>query len=363
MTVPLEINKSLLHQPLQLLLGDAQAQVIDFSIKTLKPGLGNPTSLGVYRVSGKSNAGDFSMVVKHLATGNEFMDASKPTYWNYWLREIDFFESPIAQRIPASLGYPKYLGQTRLSDGTALFWNSDLGDLEKTVWSWEDCLEAARIVAELNSIKTSDFDDYIWLNRSQPEGWLAYREGFFLPVLPLVAERAHSTPERAKAFELYGLYLPKQELMGEILHAGRQTFIHGDFNLNNLVHTKGNPSVIALDWQLCGVGRVGMEVASIFNTAYELGFIEATKDQFEQICSVYTARFNELNPSNPVQLDEVRLTAAACGQWILSGVGFFLIMRAQDETDAEYETRIDAMVDFFSTGPMMIYCSILDELL
>ena len=360
MTATFELTSEILTPVVRRLLDDSAANVSEFSIHALKPGLGNPTSLGVYRVKGTAGQ-PFSLVVKHLANGLPMMDASEPTHWNYWKREIAFFESPLAERIPRSIGYPKYLGQSTLADGTALFWNADLGDLEKSKWTWDQCLNATRLVAELNSIDSRDLDDYEWLNRTQVEGWDEFREGFFVPMHPKVVELAKAKPSTAAALEVFGPFLPRQDFIGQIMHSGRQTFVHGDFNLNNLVPVSNEAqSIIALDWQLAGVGRVGGEIASIFNTARELGVITGTSEEFEELCEVYTERFNELN--EPIELNEVRLAAAATGFFIIAGVGFFFVQPEPGNTVEQNEAKVQSMVDDFSFGPLMVYASVLTDL-
>ena len=369
MTMTFEPTLELLKPVVRRLLDDPSATPETFAIKALKPGLGNPTSLGVYRVSGVARSGsgeavNFSLVVKHLANGLPLMDTSAPTNWNHYRREIEFFESPVAARIPASIAYPRYLGQSDLADGSCLFWNGDLGDLEKSQWTWDQCLNAARLVAELNSIDNSDFDKYDWLCRNIVSGWAEFNPGFFDPIYPKYVAAAQATPERAAAFEIYGPFMNRHDLIGSIVEGGRRCFVHGDYNLNNLVAVvNGATSLIALDWQLCGVGRVGMEVAAIYNTANELGVIKNSAELFDEICRVYAERFNELNPSEPVTLNEVRLAAAAQGYFILLGVSVFLGAPEPDKTDAENAAKVEGQVDYFSTGPFIEYAAVLHELL
>jgi hypothetical protein len=343
--------------------------VADFELKALKPGLGNPTSLGVYRVAGHADLEGtpqpFSLVVKHLANGLPMMDTSAPTNWNHWRREIEFFESPLVKRIPTSIGYPVYLGQSNLADGTALFWNGDLGDLTKSDWTWAACLTAARVVAELNSIDISDLDEYEWLNRTQVEGWDAFHAEFntFWPVFEPMAELATRDEARAEAYAVYSPWMDRHDFIGELMHGGRQTFVHGDFNLNNLVPlASGETALLALDWQLCGVGRVGSEIASIYNTAIEKGVIGPDPQKFEQLCVVYTDRFNELNSDAPISLNEVRLAVAACGYFIVQGVGFFFSPLDPAATKAENEEKIEGLMDAFASGPCMVYSRVLAEL-
>ncbi|MEY3999911.1 MAG: hypothetical protein RLZZ626_266 [Actinomycetota bacterium] len=361
-----ELNEEMLRPVVQLALDDKTAVPTKFALHALKPGLGNPTSLGVYRASGTAStaSGDkpFSVVVKHLADGQPIMVASEPTHWNYWRREIVFFESPIAARIPASLAYPRYLGQTELADGTFLFWNGDLGDLGKSVWTWDECIHATELVAELNSIDVSDAAEYPWLNRTQPEGWLELREAYFEPAYRKFMQVVETKPETVTGYETYGAWVPKQVEINAIIHSHRQVFAHGDFNLNNLVPSKGDRGLIALDWQLCGMASVGSEISAIYNTAHELGVTPATQERFEQLCEVYTRKFNQLNPENPVELDDVRLAAAARGYMIICGVGFFLSVPNPELTDAENDATIQRLIENFATGPLMVYARVLNEL-
>ena len=368
MTHTFELTAEVLQPIVRNLLGDSNALVQSFEMKALKPGVGNPTSLGVYRVSGTAQLADqaepFSLVVKHLARGNELMDAIEPTHWNYFKREIVFFESDVASRIPASIGYPKYHGQTEFEDGTFLFWNEDLGDLTKSSFTWQSCLTAVRLVAELNSIDISDSAKYPWLSAGTPTGWLDFREQFFVPFYEKVLEVVATDQTRAKSFELYGKYLPQQHRFVELMNRARQTFVHGDFNLNNLVAvTDRDYDLIALDWQLCGVAAIGSEVAPIFGTAVELGVIEGTQEQFDELCLAYTQRFNELNPSNPVELSEVRLIAAVMGFTIVAAMASFFVWPNLDPTKPLPRKNAEAMLDSFTNGIMTVYAQVMNELL
>lgn len=368
MTITFELTEELLEPPVQRLLGSGDAKVKSFEIEALKPGAGNPVSLGVYRVTGETDlrgeTESFSLVVKHLADGRPHMDASSPTGWNYWAREIAFFESPLAERIPQSIGHPKYLGKSTLADGSALFWNGDLGDLERDEWTWADCLNATKLVAELNSIKSDDLGDYEWLNRSQVEGWAELHKAWktFELNYPLVVELSKLREDTAEAYEYFGKYLNQYDYIAGILQDGRQSFVHGDFNLNNLVPAKRGASLIALDWQLCGEARIGTEIAAIYNTAFEHGVISAEASRFEELCDVYTSRFNELNGDNPISLDEVRLAAAAMGYFILVNMPLFFMNFPPPENNLERRERAQGLVNGFSTGPVNVYARVLSSL-
>lgn len=364
MTFTFELNEELLNPVLQTHFGHPTAVGKSFSVVALKPGLGNPTSLGVYRVAGSATVDakelSFTLVVKHLASGAPVMDTSSPLHWNYWRREIEFFESPLVELIASGIEHPSYLGKSDLPDGTVLFWNSDLGDLTKSQWSWEKCLEAAELVAQLNSISATVAEPFEWLNRTQWHGWLEMRDEYFVPYEQTVRDCAQSDPVTAKAYQNWGPFLNQQRELSEIVWNARQCFVHGDFNLNNLVPLKSQ-GIIALDWQLCGVSGVGSEVASIFNTAVELGVIDGTVEQFNQITLRYTSRFNQLNPGNEISLDEVRLVAAALGYVIILGVSFYFLRTSADSPPSP--AAVQALVDRFSSNLVMTYSTVLHQLL
>lgn len=368
MTHTFELTAEVLTPIVRSLVDDDSAEVDSFEMKALKPGVGNPTSLGVYRVSGtaqaKGSAQSFSLVVKHLAEGNALLDASQPTHWNYFRREIVFFESEIAKRIPKSIGFPKYLGQTAFEDGTFLFWNEDLGDLTKSKFTWEWCLGAARLVAELNSIDISDADQHPWLSVGTPTGWLDFREQFFVPFYEKILEVTANDSTRAGELASFVSYLPQQQRFVELMRTARQTFVHGDFNLNNLVMVSNREyELIALDWQLCGVAAIGSEVAPIFGTAVELGVIDGTREQFDALCAAYTDRFNQLNSKNPVELSEVRLIAAVMGFTIVTSMASFFVWPNLDPTQPLPRKNAEDMIDSFATGILPVYAQVMNELL
>ncbi|MDE2386436.1 MAG: phosphotransferase [Actinomycetales bacterium] len=367
--ITFELNNQLVTPVLRGIFGK-DAEPRDLEIVALKPGAGNPTSLGVYRVSGtvdvSGRSESFSVVVKHLANGQPVLDASSPLNWNYWLREIAFFESRLTSLIPPSIGFPENLGHSRLDDGTALFWNEDLGDLTKTEWTWNDCLHAAELVAELNSTDAAVVAEYEWLNRSQVQGWAELHDnwGSFDAVYPLLVEAAKQSSAGKATMDLIDPFLDhKNGRIAEILRAGRHSFVHGDFNLNNLVcQRSGDISLIALDWQLCGTARLGTEVVAIFNTAIEHKVVDVEAARFNEICEVYATKFNELNPGEPLSLDEVRVAAAAMGYFIVVGMGFFFNMPDPQFTGAENLARVSNMLDGFGEGCASLYAKVLREL-
>lgn len=364
-----EITFELELEMLQPVLGvhfKQSAEPKSFTIKALKPGAGNPTSLGVYRVSGEAlvqgSLSDFSVVVKHLADGKPFMDASEPKGWNYWRRETAFFESPLAARIPSTIGHPSYLGETVLPDGSALFWNGDLGNLEKSEWTWDGCLTAAKLVAELNSVKSDDLSAFPWLNRSQVEGWAELHRVWntLESNLAMLLNIAQSNAQFATS--AFAEYLDRYDRIAEILSTGRHSFVHGDFNLNNLVPPKNQDQMIALDWQLCGEARIGTEVAAIYNTAIEHKVTSPTADSFEQLCAAYTHRFNDLNPADPISLNEVRLAAAAMGYFIMVNMPLFFMNFPPPENEDERRERLSQMATGFFEGAVEVYAKVLRSL-
>lgn len=366
MNLTFELTTELLEPAVRRFFAGDDVKVIGFDIKALKPGAGNPVSLGVYRVSGtaehQTETKPFSLVVKHLADGRPFMDASSPTGWNFWRREIEFFESPLVERIPLTLGHPTYLGQSLLADGSALFWNGDLGDLETDEWTWEDCLNAVRIVAELNSAKSDDLSDYPWLNRSQVEGWAKLHQEWqtFDANYPMLLEITQSAGDFANAE--FVKYLNRPDYIGGILKGGRHSLVHGDFNLNNLVPTKGAVKLLALDWQLCGEARIGTEIAAVLNTAIERHVIEPNAESFETLCETYTESFNALNQNQPIALDEVRLAAAAMGYFIMVNMPLFFMNFPAPESEDERRERLHKMATDFLNGPVNIYAKVLSSL-
>ena len=364
-----ELTKPLLETVVRRLFNQKDATIAHFEIRALKPGVGNPTSLGVYRVTGEAlfdkQSEPFSLVVKHLANGLPMMDTSAENHWNHWKREVRFFESELAARIPQSIAYPPYLGSSELADGTVLFWNGDLGDLTKAPWTWEACKVAAKAVAELNSIRHDDLDRFPWLNRTQVQGWDALRIEWnsFEPTFQVLKELVKRDPTSLEAFAVYSPWMNRHDFIGQLMAGGRQVFVHGDFNLNNLSPVaQGDAALTALDWQLAGVGRAGMEVAAIFGTAIERGVIEVDDHKFEELCRIYTARFNELNQDDPIELNEVRLAAAANGYFIVQGVGFFFNQIDPAASVADNEQRVLGLIHEFEHGACMVYSRVLHEL-
>lgn len=360
-SISFELDAEFLVPVLQRLFHSKNVTVHHSSVRALKPGAGNPTSLGVYRVSGlaqiDSKDREFSVVVKHLANGLPMMDASAPDYWNYFKREIDFFESTLVSHIPAALGAPRYLGQTSLADNSVLFWNQDLGDLSGANWNWDLCVTATRLAAELNSGAVPTLEDFPWLSAGPQEWWLANKDLLMTNIDAELRHQAGSTSE-------FALYWPYTERLSEMLSAirgARQVFVHGDFNLNNLVPGSSEATpIVALDWQLCGLAPVGYDVAAVFNTIQELGLGKGTREELDILCKAYVERFNALN-SQPTTLAEVRLNVSLSGFIIVFIMGYWVSQPQAGNRESQNQARVRDTVQGPWASTLATYAGVLKE--
>ena len=110
------------------------------------------------------------------------------------------------------------------------------------------------------------------------------------------------------------------------------------------------------------MARVGTELAAIYNTALEHRVIEPNAESFEQICQVYTNRFNSFNVNNPIRLDEVRQAAAAMGFFIMVNMPLFFMNFPSPENEHERRERLKQLADGFAKGAVEIYAKVLRNL-
>ena len=114
--------------------------------------------MGIYRFSGnaydQSTQEEFawSMILKAF-DGTFGICSRHKTDWNYWKREILFYESGLAEDLPRVFTAPRCFGVTKYSDEDYWVWLEDLGEQINQSWSLEDYGLVARYLEENTSLR------------------------------------------------------------------------------------------------------------------------------------------------------------------------------------------------------------------
>ena len=89
--------------------------LLDWEVTRLRSGVRNPTSVGLYRVSGHAIDGgsrlSWSCVLKVVQSrvNAGWRDAGDdPRHWNYWRRQIETYRSGLLARLPGRIVAPAH---------------------------------------------------------------------------------------------------------------------------------------------------------------------------------------------------------------------------------------------------------------
>ena len=258
----------------RLATGRQDAIVDGWSIDQLGGGAGNPTSDGLFRISGDAPGhvpAAWSVVLKRLRSPSQGFDRmDQPGDLMYWRREVDVYRSNLLDGLPAGIVAPRCLGIREHSDATAWLWLEDVGPMDPGRWTEAECLLVASHLARFHAAYLTDRDvpDAPWLTACVARRWHALTMPMFRDVLDRAEagqaeysalDPARSAPRVAAVVAL----LREPEAFLTLLESRPQTLCHHDTNADNLLlrATPGMPSVLrVIDWQLVGRGPIGEDI-------------------------------------------------------------------------------------------------------
>ena len=277
-----QIQSSLDHASLMRIAGEAlKAQVDDVvvdKVTKLKDGAGNPTSAGLWRISGTARANavvqPWSVVMKKFVNPEgTFGDHNDQTHVNYWRRELDVFESDIYGDLPDGTALPAYFGSLDEGPDSVSILIEDLGDLDRSTWTLDTYVTAARALAliERRYLTHVPLPRASWINSDIPRKWGAVMQRYVdVWRLPAVAgyeplEQLLDTPaNRVTRPWIRALYEP--EPLFAALDRLPHVFGHNDPNIDNLavrLGPGGAPEVVLFDLQWSGITNVGSELSQL----------------------------------------------------------------------------------------------------
>ena len=162
--------------------GAAEFELLDWRIDQIGGGLGNPVSVGLYRVQGDGRTGDESVrwstilkVIQSPANVGQINmgEGDDPTHWNYWKRELFVYRSGFLGTLPAGLVGPRCYATQELPGNVACLWLEEVTDAYGDVWPLERYMLAARHLGRLNGlyVPSRPLPDYPWLCRRRLRQW------------------------------------------------------------------------------------------------------------------------------------------------------------------------------------------------
>lgn len=284
----MEINEAFVRQSIGLpaLAGIARQaanvddlELADWRVNQIGGGLGNPVSVGLYRVQGDGRSGNesvpWSTILKVIQSpanvGESNMgEGDDPTHWNYWKRELFIYRSSLLDTLPDGLVAPRCYATQELPGDVACLWLEDVADAYGDAWPLERYALAARHLGRLNGlyVEKQPLPDYSWLGRRRLRQW-----SDLFPNWRTISWEHPLVSARYPASEIVNLRHMLLEMDDFLISLDRlpQTLCHGDTYPTNFKSRgpAGNEQTVALDWALAQIGPLGFDLGPLILGAYE----------------------------------------------------------------------------------------------
>jgi Phosphotransferase enzyme family len=237
-------------------------EITEWSIRRLSDkGFGSPDGLWLFNGFGQTDGltRPWSVAVKIRQHSN---DETPPDARNYWKRELLVAQSGLLDRLSGPARGPRFYRTDEHPDDVWL-WMEHVQDERSSSWTLDDFIFAARQLGRWNgACAAKPLPTEPWLVK-QP-----HRTSFGDPVNPELAwqsplHQKHITEAiRLRVERLWA----ERNLFYGILEGLPQCFVHFDCQRRNLlIHrgADGQDELVMIDWALCGVSAVGVELHAL----------------------------------------------------------------------------------------------------
>ena len=192
--------------------------------------------------------------------------------WNYWKRELRFYQSSLPDNLPIGLSVPRCFHIEEQPDGYWL-WLEDVVDLYEHKWPISRFGLAAQHLARFSGAYLVDVElpTYPWLTKDKDliQHW--EEQVIDLDVWAKIRQLRDQHPLVRRGWPdtiLAGLsrLWQEREMFFEILGKLPKTLQHTDSGHRNLMARRdqaGNEQTVALDWALVGIGTIGEEITPL----------------------------------------------------------------------------------------------------
>jgi hypothetical protein len=248
-------------------------QVLDWQVKQLGGGVGNPVTAGIYRFAGSAQDGDvqvpWSAILKVLQSPanvgyTNFGEKDDQTHWNYWKRELFVYQSGLLDTLPRGMTAPRCFGVFELPGDVAWLWLEDIIDSYGGVWSLERYALTAHHLGQFNGRYLSEcpLPDFSWLSKNIIQQWVSLSEWQSLSWdHPRVLE--HYPRSAVNPFRR--MLLENERFRAELARLPK-TVCHGDTYPTNFMSRfipGTQEQTVALDWALVGIGALGEDLGQL----------------------------------------------------------------------------------------------------
>ncbi|MGH2352849.1 MAG: phosphotransferase family protein [Chloroflexota bacterium] len=326
------ISTAELANVVQTYLGNERVRVTDWRWQPVDFIPVNPSTGGLYRVSGEARSPyaspiPWSLVMKVIQASRSSPDV--PDHWNYWKREALAYQSGLPYRLPAGVTAPRLAGVVPdpANPLRLYLFLEDIQDEPAAGWSLADNRALAEGLGCWAALPHHEPLSLPWLSQAYLRGMLQtgatitrqLDEQGVWEVPHIAREFSPSTVERIRS-------LPSErDQLLRVLDRLPRVLCHFDAHGGNIMRRRkedGSTELVLIDWSSLGLGAMGEEIGQQFCTNVLSGVVPAAQanDVAEELIAAYTRGLRAAG----VRADEraVRfgfVTAAALG-----GLGFSL---------------------------------------
>ena len=261
------INTATLNPLIQKSLKSDDFQIMNWQVKQLGGGAGNPVSFGLFRFSGsgqdQNEEKNWSIILKIIQSpanvGSVNMgEGDDVSHWNYWKREPLVYQSGFLETLPPGLTAPQLIQVNEMPGNIIFLWLEDINDDQRSDWTTEQYSLIAFHLGRLNgsTIDSEKQSKYPWLSLHRNRSWIA-----LMPwdTFPWEDPRALIRYRPAEINSFKKLLIENDRFLAK-LEQIPQTISHGDTYPTNfkLRYMKdGHKQTVALDWALMGLSPIG----------------------------------------------------------------------------------------------------------
>jgi len=235
-------------------------EIIKWSVRRLSDkGIINPDGLWLFSGTGRDSQGErpWSVVLKILSRQDP---EPPPSDMWYWKRELLVAQSGLAERLAGAVKAPRFYKPGQPLEDTWL-WMEHVRDTRPGRWSLDDFRFAAHELGRWNGafVLAVPPPNEPWLGRQHYRTWLNWLDLDLHWQFPLLQKHV-SVELRARYDRLWA----EREEFFRVLETLPQVFCHADAQRRNLAIRRGSgqaDELVLLDWALCGLAPLGVEMA------------------------------------------------------------------------------------------------------
>lgn len=237
-------------------------EITEWSVRRLSDkGMANPDGLWLF--SGQGHSGKivcpWSLVLKILERPEQEKSQDHPRYWK---REVLLAQSNLLEQLPGPVRSPRFYRTDEFPD-SAWLWMEHITDQQSGPWTLEQYAFAACQLGEWNGACLAEMPlfEKPWLARRHYLSWLTLVDVEKDWQFPL--NQTHVSAELRRRYEQLWA---EREVFYEFMEALPQGFAHFDSQRRNLficTDQTGSDHLVAVDWELCGLGPLGAELNGI----------------------------------------------------------------------------------------------------